>query len=694
MLAHPTLVRPCLANVIDAQIALWITRLSISFTAGIHEVDNGTYSEELRQMIGITPRDGRLYKAELRLLLKARVEELEPHLPRRTTVLQRNISLLGEQMGLDALQEEILAFVALSQQHQILSDVMDNIHANGIDGIIQQFSAALAVRETDVRVAVRPDGPLLGTRILSMKPTGYGRSVQLEVPYGLNAALFSKAKNIDMLMSAFVELAPRPHLTADAFGHLSDETELLTAYLSKAGSRGLPGINILIYGPPGTGKTQYALWLAARLRKSLFQVKATDAEGKPISGNDRLAFFLISQRFLENRDALVLFDEIEDVFPQRESLFSFFNDADTAPGKMFINHTLESNPVPAFWICNEVDHIDKAVRRRFDFSFEMGIPPTSVRRRILINHLDGHRISEGAISFLAQQEELSPAQIEKAAKVLKLTGGSQQQREDTLLFVVENSMSLLAQEQNNTALNLAECSYSLSYLNPDCDLKQLVTQLKRSPDAVGALCLYGAPGTGKTALAHYLAREIDLPMLVRRASDILGSYVGETEQNIAQMFKQARQEGALLLLDEADSFLTERKSARNSWEISSANEMLTQMESFDGLFICSTNLMQRLDEASLRRFTLKIKFDYMKPEQRWRLFLEQAKKLRRSREAQYRAVLDQLSNLTPGDFATVRRQAKMLSITLDADELLQKLTQECKNKRDSGSRPIGFIHAP
>jgi hypothetical protein len=84
----------------------------------------------------------------------------------------------------------------------------------------------------------------------------------------------------------------------------------------------------------------------------------------------------------------------------------------------------------------------------------------------------------------------------------------------------------------------------------------------------------------------------------------------------------------------------------------------------------------------------------MKPEQRWRLFLEQAKKLRRSREAQYRAVLDQLNNLTPGDFATVRRQAKMLSITLDADELLQKLTQECKNKRDTGSRPMGFIHAP
>ena len=265
-------------------------------------------------------------------------------------------------------------------------------------------------------------------------------------------------------------------------------------------------------------------------------------------------------------------------------------------------------------------------------------------------------------------------------------------REATLLRVIENSMALLEQPKNEKRGSLADGCYQLDYLNPDCDLQQLVAQLKRAPKSVGALCFYGAPGTGKTALAHYLAQEIKLPLHVRRASDILSPYVGETEQKIAQMFKEARQEEALLLLDEADSFLGERKSAKNSWEITAVNEMLTQMERFDGLFICSTNLMQRLDEATFRRFALKIKFDFLKPEQRWQLFLDQAKKFPSSREATYRSSLNTLNNLTPGDFATVRRQTKLLGVTLTADELLKRLIQECKCKSDSGRRPIGFIH--
>ena len=222
---------------------------------------------------------------------------------------------------------------------------------------------------------------------------------------------------------------------------------------------------------------------------------------------------------------------------------------------------------------------------------------------------------------------------------------------------------------------------------------QLVTQLKQAPTSAGALCFYGAPGTGKTALAHYIAKEIELPLMVKRASDIVSPFVGETEQRIALMFRQAQQDGAMLLLDEADSFLAERQSAKNSWEVTAVNEMLTQMERFDGLFICSTNLMQRLDAASLRRFALKIKFDYLKPEQRWQLFLAHTKKISSAQESKCREQLNQLNNLAPGDFATVRRQAALLGITLTAEELVKRLTQECKNKAGNSNRPIGFIHS-
>jgi len=67
------------------------------------------------------------------------------------------------------------------------------------------------------------------------------------------------------------------------------------------------------------------------------------------------------------------------------------------------------------------------------------------------------------------------------------------------------------------------------------------------------------------------------------------------------MFRSATGDGAVLLLDEADSFFRERQGADHRWETTMVNELLTQMEDFDGLFVCSTNLMDVFDQASLRR---------------------------------------------------------------------------------------------
>ena len=607
--------------------------------------------------------------------------------------MTRNVVLLGELLNLDDVQQSVLAFAALSEQHPFVSDIMENMRTTSIDAIAKLLSVALRVRDSDIRRALRPDGALLLSRLVGIDAKVRGPDLQLAMPPNLRSALFSPASSLDKLMSAFLEPAPRPKLKAEDFAHLKAETELLVSYLSNASAELHSGINILIYGVPGSGKTEYVRWLATRLDKRLYQVRATDDRGEAINGHDRLAFFQVTQQFLQSSEAIILFDEVEDVFPVGISAFGSLFSREPVAGKLFINRLLESNPIPAIWVCNEVSHIDKAYLRRFDFSFEMGIPPVAVRRDILTKYLRSFSISAATIRQLSNQEELSPAQIEKAAKVLKLSATKVADREDTLLQVIDNSMALLAQAKNDLLGNLADGGYQLEYLNADCDLPTLVAQLKRAPESVGALCFYGAPGTGKTALAHYLAQELGLPLHARRASDILSPYVGETEQKMAQMFRQAQHDGALLLLDEADSFLSERQSAKNAWEVTAANEMLTQMERFDGLFICSTNLMQRLDQASLRRFTLKIKFDFLKPEQRWKLFLAQARKFGRTDETTYRAALDALHNLTPGDFATVRRQAKLIGVTLTTDELITRLQHECRAKNGS-SRPIGFLHTP
>ncbi|MBW6608203.1 ATP-binding protein, partial [Salmonella enterica subsp. enterica serovar Weltevreden] len=84
-------------------------------------------------------------------------------------------------------------------------------------------------------------------------------------------------------------------------------------------------------------------------------------------------------------------------------------------------------------------------------------------------------------------------------------------------------------------------------------------------------------------------------------------------------FRKAQNDGAVLLIDEVDSFLQDRRGAQHNWEVSEVNEMLTQMESFSGVFVASTNLMEGLDQAALRRFDLKVKFDYLRADQAWAL---------------------------------------------------------------------------
>jgi SpoVK/Ycf46/Vps4 family AAA+-type ATPase len=154
------------------------------------------------------------------------------------------------------------------------------------------------------------------------------------------------------------------------------------------------------------------------------------------------------------------------------------------------------------------------------------------------------------------------------------------------------------------------------------------------------------------------------------------------------MFETARDEGALLFLDEADSFLRDRENAVRSWEVTQVNEMLTQMESFDGVFICATNLVDSLDRASLRRFAMKIEFRALKADARWQMFLRLVPAADGDRHL--RVTLDRLDGLTPGDFAAVSRQAKLAGAEGDDRAIIAMLENEL-TLRKRGRGPSGAI---
>ena len=158
-----------------------------------------------------------------------------------------------------------------------------------------------------------------------------------------------------------------------------------------------------------------------------------------------------------------------------------------------------------------------------------------------------------------------------------------------------------------------------------------------------SLCFNGPAGTGKSAYVRYLAERMALQVVQKRASDLMSKWVGETEQRIAAAFAEARDGKQFLVFDEADSLLADRRMARRSWEVSQVNEMLTWMESHPLPFACTTNLSERFDPATLRRFDFKIKLDYLRPEQAMAAF-------RTFFGLTPPQGITRLTNLTPGDF--------------------------------------------
>lgn len=225
-------------------------------------------------------------------------------------------------------------------------------------------------------------------------------------------------------------------------------------------------------------------------------------------------------------------------------------------------------------------------------------------------------LDAAAIERIARSEVLAPAVARRAAAVVRTIRDQFDQAGSAgaVEWLIDQSLEAQghAPLRQRDATSLPQ-HYDPALLHVDADLATLADGLARVRS--GRLCLYGPPGTGKTAYGRWLAERLDMPLILCSASELMSKWNGESEKNIAAAFRRAERENGLLLIDEVDSFLQNRANARQPWEVTMVNEMLTRMESFSGVFIASTNLMDGIDPAALRRFDLKIRFDFPLPEQ-------------------------------------------------------------------------------
>ncbi len=600
------------------------------------------------------------------------------------------IRRLGREMGLPRTDIAILELLLRYQTHPLIESTIDDIfrigyarHTTILKVGCRALPVLLGLSAGTCFARFAADAPLARSGLVSIEDDGEIKPVDR-----LKRLVYApEDTDIDARRLLF-DMAPPGELEWSDFDHVAEGRDHVESLLKGALRAQAKGVNVLVYGPAGTGKTQFCRTLAGRLKVKLYSVGETDEWGSEPTRRERLQELRLTQRLLAGgHDSILLFDEMEDLLGGSASMgMPYFGQFDRgrlrADGsKVFMNRLLEQTAVPTLWTSNAPRQTCPAVLRRMMFALELRQPSPRVRARVWARQLARHGIEAGGeeAESLAREYDVTPGVAAGATAAARLVDGGD------IATVRRGVRSLSRLLSGETPAQGAPSKFDPALIRADIDPVALAERLATRGTRRVSLCLQGPPGTGKSAFVRYLAEQMGLEIVQKRASDLMSKWVGDTEQRIAAAFAEARDAEQFLVFDEADSLLADRRFARWSWEVSQVNEMLTWMESHSLPFACTTNFSERLDPATLRRFDFKIALDYLGREQAmaaFRTFFALAPPPR----------IAGLSGLTPGDFAVVHRKAEVLDKLRDPEALAAMLRKECQAKPNCPTA-IGFLRS-
>ena len=432
--------------------------------------------------------------------------------------------------------------------------------------------------------------------------------------------------------------------------------------------------SMLLSGPRGSGKEVFAKTIMDAVQCEYEYVSIADFS----STNYRVLNFqnkndtkgvLEYIRFLENQKHKgVVFFNVDRLFSKTEQLWGS-TAIEVITNIEGMIKAIKNNKFPVILIIDNPENICQELRNAFMF-------------RINFNYMDNPQ-KEAAYNLFFNFE--APDYLHRLGGLV-VEDFSRVKRKAKILNILDSSEKILALLEDeakykaggSTSYLKPDMAFDYKLVNADLNLSELTEKLKeKGQDKPFSMIIYGPPGTGKSYYLRYLADQLGIGTLEMTAANLLSKWTGETNKNIINMFREAENRKAMIIIDEIETLIKDRESEDNTFRNEIVNTFLTELDAVKYPFACTTNYIDKVDKAALRRFVFKTKFDYLTKEQNDLAFktffkFDPPDELKR------------IGGLTNGDYSSVKKRAIILDKMNDCEAIMEMLKEESKRKGKAG----------
>ncbi|MBQ8482284.1 MAG: ATP-binding protein [Alphaproteobacteria bacterium] len=406
--------------------------------------------------------------------------------------------------------------------------------------------------------------------------------------------------------------------------------------------------SMILHGPEGSGKNRFAQYLVAELSEHIKKQNRSAT----FCYIDALNFSTKINEIKPATRLVIIKDEYGIIFKEQKNCYQ-------------LAQRIKAQTVNIVLIINDISTLPKDFISQFLFKVKFGYMNDEQEEAAYELFFKSAAPNElKRISGLVIDDF---ARISKQAQYLNINSTSE------IIGLIKDELKIKF-GGNEYIKPMTE--FDTGLINCDINVDSLIEKLKNYDRSNPfSILIYGPPGTGKSYFLRYLAQTIGLNTVEKKPAELFSKYQGQPAKNVLEMFEEAQEKDAMLIIDEVEGIISERKEDRgdNKWKSDMTNTFLSAMESCVTPFCGTSNHLNKIDKAILRRFVFKLHFDYLTPEQA-RYAFEKIFGMMAPWE------ISEIHNLTSGDFSVVKKKALILGCLNDAAMLLNMLKEELKNK--------------